>query len=148
MVAAGNLIRATDTNDLIKIYYAFSTAGNTFGAGSARQDIAGLTFAVTTVNPNAEVAVTFCVDCTITTTQAGQSYQFRLEVDGVAQQGFASWPTATAARGTPSNCVRVTHPTPGTFTYQVTGITGGATAAATCVAGISNMIAIAKDLAA
>lgn len=150
MVAAGNLVRASDVNNLLTTYYAFSSGATTFAGGSSnvRQDIAGLTFDVTTINPNAEVVVTYCVDCSVSTIAAGNSYQFRLEVDGVAQQGFASCPTGLLGRYTPTNVVRVTHATPGTYTYQVTGISGSATPAATCASGISNMVAIVKDLAA
>lgn len=150
MVAAGNLIRATDLNNLVRPYYAFSTGSNTFSAGSAnvRQDITGLTFDVVTVNANAMVVVTYAVDCNVTTTQVNNSFQFRLEVDGAAQQGFASIPTDTLGRGTATQCLRITHASPGTFNYKVTGICGNANAAAVCSGGISNMVATVIDLAA
>lgn len=150
MVAAGNLIRASDINNLVTPKFAASTANTVWSAGSGnvRQDVAGLTFDVTTINPNAVVTVTWCIDCLIVTTAASQNAQFRLEVDGVAQGPLAIWPTVTVARGTCAATHQVIHASPDTYTYKITGISGASGAAFQVGAGLATMSAIVVDLAA
>lgn len=150
MVAAGNLIRATDLNNLAKPYYAASTGSTTWttGTGNVRQDVAGLTFDVVTINPNALVVVTWVVDVLMVTTVAANNFQFRLEVDGVPQGPLAIFPTTATGRGTCAATMMLTHATPDTYTYKITGLSGSATAGATAGSGLCTMTAIAVDLAA
>lgn len=150
MVAAGNLIRASELNDLVKGYYAASSGATTWvaGSGNVRQDVTGLTFDVVTRNPNAVVDVAWIIDVSVTTISAGGNFQFRLEIAGVAQTPLAIHSTTAVARDTCSAGLQVVHAVPGTYTYKVTGIGTAAAPACTVGAGLATLRAIALDLAA
>lgn len=150
MVAAGNEIRASDINNLVRLYNSASTAPTTWaaGAGNVRQNVVGLTFDVVTINPNAIVDVSWFVDVSITTLSAGGNMQFRLEVDGVAQTPLAIYSSSAVARGTCAAGTQVLHAAPGTYTYQISGIGTAAAIGAAVGSGLATMRALAWDLAA
>lgn len=150
MVAALNIIRASDINNLVTPYYQASTGATTWAAGSGnvRQSVTGLTFDVITRNPNAVVDVAWFIDCSVTTADAGDNFQFRLEIDGVAQGPLAICSTTSVARFTVSAGMQVVHPSPGTYTYAITGIGTVAAAAAAVGSGLATMKAICIDLPA
>lgn len=147
-IAAGQIIRASHVDDLVTTYFQAATANTNWAAGSGnvRQDVAGLTFSVTTINPNAIVLAWWTIDVNITTLASNNNFQFRLEVDGVAQPGLAIASTTTNLfRVTPGSQALVTHTTPGTFIYKITGLSGAAAAACTAAQSTSMMSALCID---
>ena len=146
-IAAGGIIRASHVSELVKRQHQASTGTTTWtaGSGNVRQNVTGLTFDVVTKYPNARVLVWWVIDCLITTTSAGNNFQFRLEVEGVAQGPLAIWPTTDASRGTPAAIHELLHADPGTYTYQITGLSGAAAAACQLAGGLSLMSALVID---
>lgn len=146
---AGQIIRATDIANLIVPQFVIASAATTFvtGTGNVRQDIAGLTFDVTTVNPDAEVLVQWFVDCIVNTAVVG-NFQARLEIDGVPESPLAIWPTNTVnVRGTAGQQMQKSHPTPGTYTYKITGACSSATGGATINTNGTTLSALVVDQA-
>lgn len=148
-IAAGQIVRASQLADLLRVEFAASNLNNSFVAGTSnvRQDLNGVTFNVTTTNPNAQVIVTFVMDASVTTIAAGQIIEARLEVDGVAQPGTAKADTADVSRETVSQTITVVHPAPGTFTYKITAVCSNSTPSVTVAATSTTMTALVIDLA-